>query len=153
MSAAMPLVTPEPGLVPLEQVPGSDAKFGNIPIPRFGRRLLFSPVPALNGRRVEWVPEWVAQYMKDRFNKRGSVAFEIAVDLLQQKYSHALYDQVRQIVLDILQEPSIQAVLAGRPALVQAVPLPAPGFEPLQSRPLVTRAKKPSLAVLEKDQQ
>ena len=151
MSAAMPLVTPEPGLVPLEQAPGDNARFGQIPIPKFGRRLLFSPVPELGGRRVEWVPEWVAQYMKDRFNKRNTVVFEVAADLLQQKYSNALKDQVRGIILDILQEPAIQAAIA---AIAAPPAAPATGFEPHQLRPLplVARGKKPTLSVLEKEE-
>lgn len=113
----------EPGLVPLEQLPESDGKFGHIAIPRFPRRLLFSPVPAYGGRRVEWVPEWVAQYAKDRWKKH----FVVATDLAQQKNTLALKDQVREALREIVQEPWFQTLLQGNgPGEAVQVPVPEP---------------------------
>lgn len=111
----------EPGLVPLEQVPKSDGKFGHINIPRFPRRLLFSPVANYDNRRVEWVPEWVAQYMKDRWKGH----FVVALDLAQQKHTHALKDQIRAALREVIQEPWFQAMLVGN-GTGEAVQVPAP---------------------------
>lgn len=109
----------QPGMLPLELQLDSTASYGQIPIPKFPRRLLFSPVPAYGGRRVEWVPEWVAQYMKDRFNRHGRLEFSIATDLVQQKNTFALKDQLRDLLREIMQEPWFQAAISGNSSAAQ----------------------------------
>lgn len=69
-----------PGLVALEHHPEGGGAFGHIDIPKFGRRLAF-PARA-DGRRVEYVPPDIAQYMIQRFNRNGVVHLTIAYDLM-----------------------------------------------------------------------
>lgn len=151
----------EPGLFPLEQLPASEAKYGHIDIPKFGRHLLFSPSLDYDGRRVEWVPEWVARYMMDRFNRRQA-NFEIAHDLLQSKNVDSLKSQVRATLLAVVREPWFQHEVAAIARQAVGLPEPEPvvagGQEPgtptlpnpqlyvaRSSQPLVSRKKAPKI--------
>ena len=119
----------EPGLVPLEQVPDSDASFGHISIPRFPRRLLFASDPTFGGRRIEMVPVFVADYMRDRWKKH----FVVATDLVQQRNADTLKDEIRAALREILQEPWFRAAVAGvGNAVVRVAPEPAPESEAAQ---------------------
>ena len=119
----------EPGLLPLEQLSTSDAKYGTIAIPRFGRRLLFSPRTEYDDRRIEWVPEWVARHMMERFNRRQQ-HLAIAHDLLQEKNVDSLKGQVRATLLAVIREPWFQHEVAAiaRQAVGQQEPEPEAGL-------------------------
>lgn len=72
-----------PGLVALEHHPEAGGAFAHIDIPKFGRRLAF-PERA-DGRRVEFVPPDIAQYMIQRFNRNGLVHLTVAYDLMGEQ--------------------------------------------------------------------
>lgn len=71
-----------PGLVALEHHPEAGGAFGHIDIPKYGRRLAF-PERA-DGRRVEFVPPDIAQYMINRFNRNGLIHLTVAYDLMAE---------------------------------------------------------------------
>lgn len=96
----------QPGLVALEHHPEHGGRFGHIDIPKFGRRLNFSPVPRLGNRRVEYVPPEIADYMIRRFNQNGMIHLTLAHDLMNQGEHQAglSKEQFRALLQEMAQE-------------------------------------------------